>query len=135
MPSPSLTPGLDRAPPAARAILSGLRHRGELAALETAEARDHLLRSLLLGAAGLIAAQLAALGLMFALAAAVWHREDRGWLLGAFALGQLVLAAALVRSLVRRLRRWEPLAETRRQLRADGECIEDLLPAENSGVR
>lgn len=132
MPAPTLIPGLDQVAPAARVILSGLRHRGELAALETGEAKDHFLRSLLLAAATFAAIQITGLALMFALAASIWHRDDRGWLLGAFALAQLALALGLGWALIRRLRRWNPLAETRRQLHADGECLENLLPGDGA---
>lgn len=123
----SFLAGLDRVAPATRAVVTGLRHRGELAALETGEARDHLLRSLLLAVATFAMLQLAGLGLMLTTAAAVWHREDRVWWLAGLAAVQLVLALSLAWIFVRRLRRWSPLAETRRQLREDGDCLESLL--------
>lgn len=123
----SLLAGLDRAAPAALVVLAGLRHRGELAALETGEARDHLLRSLLLAVSTFAALQLACIGLMFTAAAAVWHREDRVWWLGGLAALQLLLAISLGWAFARRLSRWSPLGETRKQLRADGDCLESLL--------
>lgn len=72
---------LDRLAPATRVVLTGLAHRGELAAVEAGEARDHLAVSILVGAGVFAVALLAGIALTFTIAAAVWHRDDRAFLL------------------------------------------------------
>lgn len=120
---------LDRAGPAMRIVLSGLAHRGELAALEASEARDHLAGSLALGFGAAVFAVLGGFALNLALAAAVWHRDDRGLVLGLVALAELALATGISLACVRRVRRWRPLAETRHQLSEDCACLQQILPS------
>lgn len=120
--------GLDRLGSAARAGLSALSHRGELAALEAGEARDHLAGTVALGLAATALTVLGGFALNFAVAAGIWHRDDRALLLALFAGLQLALAAGLAFWTHRRLSRWQPLRETRRQLRQDGEMLQTLLP-------
>src|SRR5690606_14976378 len=103
-------------------------HRGELAAVETAEARDHFIISVAIGLTVFGLALLTGLALTFAIAAAVWHRDDRGLILAALTLTYLLATIATAWGLRSRLRRWRPLAEIRRQLREDGECIGRMLP-------
>lgn len=122
---------LDRIGPAARVVVKGLRHRGELAAIETGEAGEHLAGSLALGVGSLVFAVLGGFAVNFAVAASLWHRDDRGLLLALFAGLQLLLAVATGLLVARRLRRWHPLPETRRQLREDCECVQDLLPTDS----
>lgn len=135
----SFSHGLDRLGSAARAGLSALSHRGELAALEVGEARDHLAGTVALGLGATALTVLGGFALNFAVAASIWHRGDRALLLALFAGVQLALAAGLVFWTHRRLGRWQPLRETRRQLRQDGEMLQALLPggapAEDEGVR
>ncbi len=119
---------LDRVAPATRVVLTGLAHRGELAAVEAGEARDHLTTSILIGAGVFALALLAGIALTFTVAAAVWHRDDRGLLLGLLTAAYLVGASGLAWALARRLRAWRPLRETRRQMRADGDCFGRLFP-------
>ncbi|MFH1498122.1 MAG: phage holin family protein [Verrucomicrobiota bacterium] len=109
-------------------FLRGLDHRGRLAALETAAAGDHLAGTLLLaaGAFGLIL--LTGITLTFTLAASVWHLEERGWILGGAALGQLGIAALLARVALRRWRAWDPLPATRHQFGEDCRLIGELMP-------
>lgn len=123
---------LDRVAPTARVVLTGLAHRGELAAVETGEARDHLTTSILIGAGVFALSLLAGMALTFTVAASVWHRDDRGLLLGLLTLGYLITAVGLAWGLIRRLRAWRPLREIRRQLREDGKCIDNLLPDDDS---
>lgn len=125
---------LDRVAPATRVVLTGLVHRGELAAVETGEAREHLTASILIGAGVFALALLAGLALTFTIAASVWHRDDRGLLLGLLTLGYVLAASGLAWALSRRLRAWSPLRETRRQLREDGRCIQNLLPNDDSAA-
>ena len=127
----TLLHGLDRVGPAARIMLSGLRHRGELALLEAGEAGDHLAGSFALGLGAVVFAVLGGFAVNLALAAAIWHRDDRGLLLGVLALAELLLALGAGLLVARRLRRWRPLAETRRQLDEDCECIQGLLPSDS----
>ena len=63
----------------------------------------------------------------FALAAAVWQREDRGLILSLVTLGYLAGAAVLAYVASRRLRNWSPFAETCRQFHADCECLHDVI--------
>jgi uncharacterized membrane protein YqjE len=125
---------LDRIAPVTRVVLNGLAHRGELAAVETGEARDHLTTTIILGAGVFALALLAGMALTFAVAASVWHRDDRGLILGLLTFGYVLTATGLAWGLVRRLRAWHPLHETRRQLREDGKCIEKLFPDEDSAA-
>jgi uncharacterized membrane protein YqjE len=120
--------GMDRLGSTARIGLTALSHRGELAALETGEARDHLAGSVALGLGATVFAVLGGFAFNFAIAASLWHRADRALLLAFVALAQLALAAGLVIWTCRRLRHWEPLRETRRQLRRDSELLQTLLP-------
>jgi len=123
--------GLDRVGPAAHVVLTGLRHRGELAALEAGEAGDHLAGSLALGLGAVVFAVLGGFAINLALAAAVWDRADRGLILAFVAVVELLLALGTGLLVARRLRRWRPLAETRRQLDQDCECIHKLLPSDS----
>lgn len=118
---------LKRIVPATRVVLSGVRHRGELAAVELAEAREHLTGSLLLGAGVFALILLAGSAFTFAVAASVWHLENRELWLGLLTLAYLLTAAVLGWRLAVRLRNWQPLAETSRQLHDDIVCIEDLV--------
>jgi uncharacterized membrane protein YqjE len=102
-------------------------HRGELAGLELREARAHLAVT---GAAAAIAGALVLLGGVagtLAIAAAVWDRGDRGAILGLVTLVYLLCAAALGWWAARRLRCWQPLAETLRQLKEDCSCLHHFL--------
>lgn len=122
---------LGRVGPAARVVLSSLRHRGELAVLEAGEAGDHLAGSLALGLGAVVLAVLGGFAVNLALAAAVWHRDDRGLVLAFIAAVELLLALGIGLLVARRLRHWRPLAETRRQLDEDCECIQELLPSDS----
>jgi len=123
---------LDRIAPTTRVVLSGLAHRSELAAVETGEARNHIVASVLIGVGVLAFTTLAGLALTFTIAAAVWHRDDRGLILGLLTASYLLLALGLGWGLIRRLRSWSPLHETRRQLCEDVACISNLLPEDNT---
>lgn len=120
---------LDRVGPAARIALGGAGHRAELAAIELGEARDHLAGSFALGLGATVLAVLGGFALNLALAAAVWHRDDRGLILLGLAFAQLAAAVAAAVFCARRVHRWRPLAETRRQLREDRECLQNLMPS------
>lgn len=128
----ALLTALDQAVPAARVLLPALAHRGELASLETAEARDHLAGSLALTLSAAILTLLGGFTATFAFAALVWTREDRGLLLALLALAYFVTAAGVAWFTARRLRRWHPLPETRRQLHEDQACLRALLPTRPS---
>jgi len=123
---------LDHIAPATRVVLTGLAHRSELAVVETEEARDHLIVTILISAGLFALALLAGIALTFTVAASIWHRDDRGLILGLLTTAYLLLASGLGWALVRRIRSWRPLRETRRQLHQDAQCIDDLMPDENS---
>lgn len=127
-------------PPSATAILSsclqlllrGLRHRGQLAALETAEAGGHLFKTMIIAGGALCLLLLTGFTLTFAIAAAVWHLEARGWILGGVACAFLALALLLGFFISRRLRTWSPLATTRQQAGEDCDLLAELLPKDNA---
>ncbi|MBL9187087.1 MAG: phage holin family protein [Opitutaceae bacterium] len=118
--------------PAARIVVEGLAHRGELAALEFAEARDHVVKSAAVMLGATACALLTGFAGTFAIAALVWQREDRGLILGLVTLAYALGAAGLGLLAARRLRAWRPLAETRHQLGEDCACVRDMLPAAKS---
>lgn len=118
---------LKRAGPAARAVLDGFGHRVQLATLELADMRDQVASSLVLGLAALVLSLLGGIALTFAIAAAIWHREDRGLWLGLLTLVYFVGAGVLALVMTRRLKRLEFLPETSRQLNEDRLCIGALL--------
>lgn len=112
---------------APRVIVEALVHRGELASLELKEAQQHGLRTaLLMGFSGILVL-LGGFAGTFALAAAVWQRDDRGLILTFLTLGYLVGAAILAYVASRRLRDWSPFAETCRQFHADCACLHDVI--------
>jgi uncharacterized membrane protein YqjE len=127
MPVDTSTPPLAALGPTPRIVVEGLMHRGELASLEIREARVHAATT------GIIAGLAAALILLggfagtFAMAAAVWHRDDRGFILALTTLAYLAGAAALGWWAVRRIKSWHPLAESRRQVQEDFLCLHQFL--------
>jgi uncharacterized membrane protein YqjE len=110
-----------------RVAVEALIHRGELASLELKEASAHGTRTFVAVVLSGALFFLAGVSGTFALAAAVWSREDRGLILGLLALAYLLGSAALGYLASRRLRSWQPLAETFRQLHADCACLRDTL--------
>ncbi len=111
-------------------LLQGVRHRGQLASLETAEAGEHLLKTVLIATGTAALTLLTGFALTFAIAAAVWHLENRGVILILVACAYLCAAIMLGVWARRRVRTWRPLAATRRQLDEDRELIGELLPDE-----
>lgn len=130
MPAPAST--LSFLGPAPRIVLEGLMHRGQLATLEMAEARDHAARTALIALLAGVGALLAGFAALLTLAALVWQRDDRGLILGLATLALVLGAGGLGGWAARRLRAWQPLAETRRQLHEDRVCLENLLPRESA---
>lgn len=116
-----------RAGPAARAVLDGVGHRVELALIELSDLRDQVASSLVLGLAALVLSLLGGIAFTFAIAAAVWHREDRGLWLGLLTLVYFITAGVLALVMTKRLKRIEFLPETSRQLSEDRLCIGALL--------
>jgi uncharacterized membrane protein YqjE len=123
----------DSSPPVAapgsvqRVVVEALMHRGELISVELREARAHAART---AVAALLAAALLLLGGFagtFAVAAAVWNREDRGMILGLLTIAYLAGAVALGFVAARRLRSWQPFAETFRQFHQDCTCLHESL--------
>jgi len=111
-----------------RIVLDGLAHRGQLASLELAEARNHATLTTVLAVLAAALILLAGFAATFTLAALVWQREDRGLILGLVTLAYIVGAAALGWLAVNRLTTWRPLAETRHQLSEDYSCLRQFLP-------
>ncbi len=109
------------------AAVEALHHRVELAALETAEARDHAL------ATAAFAGAAAGLGLLTGFAftllvlVLVWTQPWRGAVLAGLALLYAAGAGALIVVVRARLRRWRPFHEISEQLRKDAACLHDLM--------
>lgn len=118
---------LDAPGSAPRVIVEALTHRGELAALELREAQQHgfCTAVIMAFAAGLVL--LAGFAATIAVAAAVWDRPNRGAILGWVALGDLAVAGLLALVASRRLKTWQPFAETTRQFHEDCACIHDVI--------
>jgi len=121
------THSLDAPSSAPRVVLQALAHRGELAALELHEARDHAVRTVvvlgLAGAFGLLAGFAATL----AVAAAVWDRPNRVAILAGVAVADVLVTGLLGWAASRRLQGWHPFAETCRQFHQDCACIHDVI--------
>lgn len=123
---------LKRAGPVARAMLDGIGHRVELAVLELTEARNQIASSLVLGVVSLVLSLLGGIALTFAIAAAVWHRDDRGLWLGLLTLVYFAVAGALAWAMVKGLKRVSLLPQTSRQLSEDRLCLGALLHDQKS---
>lgn len=113
-------------------LLKALRHRGQLAALETSEAGAHLMGTILAAIGAFCLMLLTGFTITFAIAAAVWHLEERGWILGGLALVYLAVAVLLSFRIHRRMSTWRPLASTRRQLGEDCDLLSEIIPDEQS---
>jgi uncharacterized membrane protein YqjE len=118
---------LDASGSSPRVVVEALVHRSELASVEFQEAREHAIRTAI--AVWFSAAFLLLFGFTatVAVAASVWHREDRGLILSLLALGYLVVAAVLSWVSVRRIKQWEPFSETRRQFHEDCACVQEII--------
>lgn len=110
-----------------RVVVEALMHRSELATLEFEEAREHATRTLII--VGFSAAFVLLFGFTstVAIAASVWHREDRGLILSLVTLAYLIGAAVLAWVSVRRIKQWQPFSETRRQFHEDCACVQDIV--------
>ncbi len=117
---------------AARVLLAAILHRGELAALEAGQACDHVIGSLALVLGAAVLALLGGFAATLTFAALVWAHENRALLIGFLTLAYFLGAGGLAWFTVRRLRLWQPLAETRTQLRADHDCLGELLSSDGS---
>jgi uncharacterized membrane protein YqjE len=118
MPAPATTP---------RVVVEALMHRAELASVELKEARQHGLRTAILAGVSGALLLLGGFCATFALAAAVWNRDDRGLILGLVTVGYLVAAGILAFLAARRMKTWKPFSETARQFREDSACIHDII--------
>lgn len=102
-------------------------HRVDLAALELDEAGDHALGSLLLLVAAMLLALFGGFAALLTCAVLVWDSAHRDWWLAGICLALLAAAALAGLALRRRLRRWQPLAEFRTQIRQDRACLNRLI--------
>lgn len=102
-------------------------NRAELAGLELREARDHVVRSLVISAfvAGFFL--MSGMALTLLLAALAWNTPHREWWLAAIFAFDVLVTTTLLLVLLRRLRDWAPLAETQHQLQRDHQCLSSLL--------
>lgn len=102
-------------------------HRLDLAQLELSEARDHALVSGLLAAVATVLGLLAGLAITLLIAALLWETEHRNWWLAGLCLLYLAISLGAGCALMRRLRQWRPLAETKFQLDQDGQCLNRIM--------
>lgn len=108
--------------------------RGELAALELADARDRMLRWLALGLVAAVLLLGALMTLSLWLAAVFWD-GPRGWVLGLLALAYAVGGAVTFR-IVRREVASAPalLAQTRAELEKDRDALHGRLHGADDGA-
>jgi len=124
-------PPADASPPRWGAVgyaaVEALRHRAELAALEAAEARDHVMVT---GALVVLAAGLALLAGLAGTLVAAWlvRNQPAGWVVVAgLALLYLGAAAGCLAAAWSRMRRWRPFQGTSAQLRKDSSCLQTIM--------
>ncbi len=123
----------DSSPPLAapgsvpRVVVEALMHRGELISVELKEAQVHAARTAVAVVLACALLLLAGFAGTFAVAAAVWNRDDRGLILSLLTLAYLAASAALGFLAARRLRSWQPFAETFRQFHQDCVCLHETL--------
>jgi uncharacterized membrane protein YqjE len=110
-----------------RVVVEALIHRGDLLAVELKEARVHGLRTAITVGISSVFLLLAGFSGTFALAAAVWQRNDRGLILTLVTLGYLAISGILAYIAARRLTTWHPFSETVRQFHEDCECVQDII--------
>lgn len=101
-------------------------NRADLAALEFEETRGEAILSAVLLVVILCLVLFAGFAFTLMVAALVWERPDRGTCLAG--LGGFYLLAGGIAGFVlwRRWQAWRPFAETKSQLRQDGQCLRDL---------
>jgi uncharacterized membrane protein YqjE len=110
-----------------RVVVEALIHRGELASLELKEAQTHGAVSAALGALAAGFLLLGGFAGTLALAASVWQHDDRVLILCLVTLADLGVAAALGLVAAKRLKTWQPFAETCGQFKADCACVHEIL--------
>ncbi len=125
--APAPRPQFPPAEVALSLLANGTSHRAQLATLELGEARDHATGSLLLASAVGVLTLLAGFALTLLAAALVWASPHREWWLAGMTVCYLAIAGGAAAALNRRLRTWQPLAETHHQLLEDCECLRHLL--------
>lgn len=108
-------------------LFRGIEHRAALAAVEFAEAKTDLVRSLLLLCAGSVVLFLAGIALTLVVAAAFWDTPHRvaalAWLAGA----EVLLAGGVLFWVRHRWSEWRALPATRSELEKDLRLIRSLL--------
>jgi uncharacterized membrane protein YqjE len=112
---------------ASHIAVDALIHRGELASLELAEAKEFCIKTGVMIGISVAMVLLGGIAGTFALAAAVWNRPDRGMILGLVAIGYLLVSGGFAFFAARRLKAWRPFEETTKQLREDCTCIQDII--------
>jgi uncharacterized membrane protein YqjE len=131
MPSADIAPLMATLGSAPRIVVEGLLHRLELASLELKDVRAHAATTAIVAGIAGAFALLGGMAANLAIAALVWAREDRGLILGLLAIGYLIGAAAFGWWSRNRLKSWQPLAETRDQIREDCSCLQRYLSAKS----
>jgi uncharacterized membrane protein YqjE len=115
-------------------VVSLFATRGELAALELADARDRMVRWLALGLVGAVFLLGALMTVSLWLAAVFWD-GPRGWVLGLLAV-VYALGGAIAFSIVRREVAAAPalLAQTRAELEKDRDALRGQLHGADDGA-
>jgi uncharacterized membrane protein YqjE len=125
--SPLASIGLGQILPAIKILADAMLHRGELTALELAEARDHIFVTILIGLAAIAVTLLGGFTVTVTLAIAVWDSPDRVLVLGLVSAVYLVGGGLLIWFSARRIQSWRPFKEIRKQLRCDHVCLHTLV--------
>lgn len=125
-------------PPAPRPRLPSLReafelfgeafeHRSALAQLELAEARDHAVRSAILGLVTGLLGLFAGFAFTLLIAGLVWDSPHRVLWLAGLCLAYILGCVGTGYALRRHIRDWRPLEETQSQLQQDRQCLSQLI--------
>lgn len=125
--TPAPRPRLPSPGEALRLLGTAWDHRSALARLELEDARDHVAGSALVAAALYFLTLLSGVAFTLLVAALVWDSPHRAWWLGGLCALYAGGAAAAAWTLLHRWRTWQPLAETRAQLRDDRQCLTQVI--------
>lgn len=114
---------------AVRLLNDALGNRFDLASVELEESRDAAAVAAVLIAVVLCLVISACFAFTLTIAAVVWDSPHRGAWLGGLAGAYLVVGGIIGFVLWRRLRAWQPFAETKSQIKQDYQCLQELSKA------
>lgn len=112
---------------ALRILARGTGHRIQLAGVELAQARLHAITSGVIAGFAIGLALIAGFSITLCIAAMVWESPNRMiWMTG-MCVVYVLLAAAVVMILLRRMLAWRPFSETTHQLIEDYQCLRQMI--------